>query len=131
MDEVTIAARLFAAASAPNVLDFVQQIDGLPIRPKLRAAIYAAIALVPGIRLEGRARSLTGRVGVALGTPEGVVRTDVIIDPHTGSVLGGRTVVIDATVEHLPAGTVVFQQSVVERTITNAPGPPRKHLKKP
>jgi hypothetical protein len=85
-----------------------------------------AIALVPGIRLEGPARALTGRVGVALGTPEGVVRSDVIIDPRTGSVLGGRTVVIDATVENLPAGTVVSQQSVVERAITNAPGPPRK-----
>ena len=119
-----IDRRLFAGAVASNVLDYVRAIDLYPISARLRAAVYRALTLVPGIRYEGRARTLTGRVGVALGAPDGLVRADLIIDPRTGSVLGNRTVVIDSAATRLPAGTVVYEETVTERAITDTAAPP-------
>jgi hypothetical protein len=124
-----IERRLFAGAGAANVLDYVSTIALYPIAPRLRAAVYRAMTLVPGIRFEGRARTLTGQVGIAFGAPAGAVRADLIIDPRTGGVLGNRTVVIDSTATGLPVGTVYFQQTVTERAITDSPRPPQHRTK--
>jgi hypothetical protein len=126
-----IDRRLFAGAAAANVLDYVSAIDLYPIAPRLRAAVYRAMTFVPGIRLVGRARTLTGQVGIAFGAPAGVVRADLIINPHTGRVLGSRTVVVDAKATGLPAGTVYSEQTVVERAITDSPRPPQVRTTRP
>jgi hypothetical protein len=63
-------------------------------------------------------------VGNAIGTPDGVVRSDLIIDPATGGLLGTRTVVLDARAVDLPRGSVFAQQVIVRRAVTNRPAPP-------
>jgi hypothetical protein len=125
-----IDRRLFAGAAAATVLDYVSAIDLYPIPPRLRAAVYRAMTLVPGIRVVGRARTLTGEIGIAFGAPAGAVRADLIINPRTGLVLGNRTVVVDSAATGLPTGTVYFQQTVVERAITDSPRPPHTRSSK-
>jgi hypothetical protein len=123
-DPRTIAARWFGGESAANVISDIPNIEELPLRANLRAAIYRALTLVPGITFVGSARTLDGRVGNVIGTPDGVVRSDLIIDPDTGGLLGTRTVVLDAKAIDLPKGTVFAQQIIVRRAITNRPAPP-------
>jgi hypothetical protein len=123
-DPHLIAARWFAGESAANVLSDIPNIEELPLRADLRAAIFRALTLVPDISFVGRARTLDGRVGNAIGTPDGVVRSDLIIDPATGGLLGTRTVVLDARAVDLPRGSVFAQQVVVARAVTNLPAPP-------
>lgn len=127
----TIATRWFAGESAVNVISDIPVIEELPLPAKLRAAIYRALTLVPGIAFVGRARTLDGRVGTAIGTPGPVVRSDLIIDPRNGSVLGIRTVATNPEVTALPDGTVLFQQVTAERVITNRPGLPRGEILDP
>jgi hypothetical protein len=88
--------------------------------PHQRAALLRAIALVPGIRPEGLAHVVTGRVGVVFGARLGPLRSDVIIDRGTGAVIGTRTVVIDPHALGLPAGTIS------EETIVRISLPKRK-----
>ena len=58
----------------------------------LRAALYRAMAFIPGIEIADRAANLEGRVGIAYGVATGVVRKDVVIDPRTGEFIGERAV---------------------------------------
>jgi hypothetical protein len=122
--------RLFVAGTADNALELVVVIDRLAIGSKLRAAIYRALALVPGIQLDGDARTLKGRIGTAIGAPlaDGA-RDELIIDPHTGTLLGSQQVVTNPgrfaqnTDLTLPSGTVYTQTDILQRTITDTPGP--------
>jgi hypothetical protein len=102
---------MFTGVSASQAINIVAAIDLYPIRPGERAAIYRALALVPGVVAAGRARSLSGLNGVVLGArdPDGAVEDQLILDPRTGAVLGGRTVILSAGSAGLPAGTVRSQ----------------------
>jgi hypothetical protein len=121
--------QLFAGSTAAEALDQVSSsLDLYPMPSRLRAAIYRALALVPGIHYSGRVRTLTGRAGEALwaptGPPPAANRSEVIIDPHTGTLLGTRTVITDPRSEGLPVGTIYSQTAVVQSTVTNTPRPP-------
>ena len=115
-DPRAIERRLFAGATPNNVLGYVEQMNQYPLPAKLQGAIYRALALVPGIRAEGRARALTGRAGLAFGVSRGRDLFELIVDPATGAVLGTRSVI---------DGRVFSQEAVVQRAITDAVGPPR------
>jgi hypothetical protein len=116
-DPRTIERRLLAGATPNNVLAHVEQINQYPLSAKLQGAIYRALALVPGIRADGRVRALTGRAGTAFGTSNGRELFELIVDPATGAVLGTRVV---------SGGRVLSEEAVVARAITNRPGPPRR-----
>lgn len=60
---------------------------------EVRAALYEALARVPGIRVLDEAADLDGRTGVAFGTTDelGFV-SEIIIDPATGRFIGERNV---------------------------------------
>jgi hypothetical protein len=73
----------------------------------LRAALYRALALVPGIRITDDFANLDGRKGVAFGGKD----TDIIIDPATGQYIGFRTV--DDGTQGTPKGTVLDSSSLV------------------
>lgn len=63
--------------------------------PKLRAAMFGALAKIPGVRYEPRAKDLIGRRGVALyRIEEGYLRTEIIIDPATYTYMGFRNIAI-------------------------------------
>jgi hypothetical protein len=139
-DPRVIATRWFGRASAFNVISDIPNIEELPLSAKLRAAIYRAMTLLPGITLVGPARTLDGRVGTAIGANAGIVRVELIIDRASGGLLGTRTVVTNTksanrprgTVAYdLPSGTVIFQQVVERQAITDRPGPPRGEIVDP
>ncbi|WP_149261059.1 CU044_5270 family protein [Actinomadura sp. K4S16] len=63
--------------------------------PKLRAALYGALAAIPGVRFARDVTDAAGRHGVALyRIDEGYLRTDVIIDPTTFAYLGHRAMAV-------------------------------------
>lgn len=87
----------------------------------LRAALYGAAALVPGVTVVDPQATMDGRVGVALGmdTRSGA-RTDMIIDPSTGLLIGEREVLLEAR-DGVPAGTAVSWTAVTTSVVDEAP----------
>ncbi|HEY8473511.1 MAG TPA: CU044_5270 family protein [Natronosporangium sp.] len=75
----------------------------------LRAALFQAAALIPGVELVDEQANLNGQVGVAVGRyePNSGDRQEIIFDPETGMVIGEREVLVDRGVGPLlPPGSV-------------------------
>ncbi|WP_410612455.1 CU044_5270 family protein [Amycolatopsis sp. lyj-109] len=76
---------------------FAARADAL-LTPAARAALYQAIALLPGIeRVPGQV-DLSGRAGVAIGRNAEGFRYEIILDPVTSRVIGTRMVATAGTV---------------------------------
>lgn len=84
----------------------------------LRAALYKAAAMIPGVTImEGQA-NLDGRTGVAIGRTEGTLtRQEIIIDPKTGQLIGEREV-LTKDYGVMPAGTP-FAWTAVETSVSD------------
>lgn len=78
----------------------------------VRANIYRAIALIPGLEVTEGAANLDGRAGTAFGVSNGEEQRDLIIDPATGEYIGERQIDVDGDPGVEP-GTVVAYSSVV------------------
>ncbi|WP_131738141.1 CU044_5270 family protein [Actinomadura roseirufa] len=88
-------------AAAFSAIQVLMSRSVLP--PKLRAALYGALAAIPGVRLDKDVTDAAGRHGVALyRIDEGYLRTDVIIDPATYAYLGHRAIAVN---DHASTGT--------------------------
>jgi hypothetical protein len=124
-DPSRLYRRLFGDSSAQDAVQDVEALDSTPIAPRLFAALYRALALVPGVSDDGDARTLTGRVGEAIGAGG----DQLIIDPRTGKLLGYRYVVeaSDSASENLPVGTVFGQTAIIARVIGVNVSAPRTH----
>ncbi|WP_185751172.1 CU044_5270 family protein [Arthrobacter sp. 31Y] len=85
----------------------------------LRAALYKAAALIPGVTVTDAQATLNGRVGVAIGRVEEAShsRQDIIIDPTTGLLIGEREVLTQAQ-GALPAGTATTL-TTIETTVSD------------
>jgi hypothetical protein len=87
------------------------------LTPALRAAIYRAMALVPGVDVVGSGVDALGRTGTVLARTEPVrgTRAEFILDPATGQILGDRHRVVDPgdAEADVPAGTVTWQSAAV------------------
>lgn len=77
---------------AQAVMRVGQMLDRGPVPAGVRAAIYNALAQMPGIEITEKQVNLDGRTGTAFGVPGGKLRIDVIVDPETGEYLGQRGV---------------------------------------
>jgi RNA polymerase sigma-70 factor (ECF subfamily) len=88
----------------------------------LRAALYEAAALIPGVTLTEQQATLDGRTGVAIGIdgPFGGGRQDIIIDPDTGLMIGERKIALKATAD-FPAGTATEWTSIRTSVVDSAP----------
>lgn len=82
----------------------------------LRAALYQALAGLPGLEITDRQANLDGRVGMALGMQDGQSRQDIIIDPATGSFIGERQVLTD-DMDGAPAGTALSSTSLTTAVV--------------
>lgn len=89
----------------------------------LRAALYRAVAGIPGVTISDRAATLDGRTGVAFGRDEvNGLRQEIIIDPNTGLLIGEREVVLRSGVyPGVPVGTVSGWTSVTTTVVDAAP----------
>jgi RNA polymerase sigma-70 factor (ECF subfamily) len=90
----------------------------------LRAALYRTLALVPDITVVDGEATLDGRTGVAIGRVETSggqqLRTDLIIDPGTGQVIGRRDVTL-VDQNRVPAGTTIAWSAITTTVVDSAP----------
>ncbi|WP_245413108.1 CU044_5270 family protein [Arthrobacter celericrescens] len=88
----------------------------------LRAAMYKAAALIPGVVVADKQATLDGRKGIALGIhwAEGKIRQDIIIDPGTGLMIGERMVSL-AALDGIPANTAFGWTAVKTSVVDSAP----------
>ncbi|MEA2250998.1 MAG: hypothetical protein QOG70_1240 [Solirubrobacteraceae bacterium] len=125
-----LRARVGNAGQTPDGEVFVLIADALrdgPQPPRLRATLYRALALVPGVELVGPTRDRLGRdaVGVAYTERTGL-RHELLFDPRTSEVLAERQVVVrpvgDLTA---PVGTAIEDVVYTRRAVTDAIARPR------
>jgi RNA polymerase sigma-70 factor (ECF subfamily) len=86
----------------------------------LRAALYQAAAMIPGVTVTEGQANLDGRTGVAIGRfEEGPAKTrqELIIDHETGLLIGERSVLTQAQ-EGIPAGTATTW-TAIETSVSN------------
>lgn len=88
----------------------------------LRAAMYKAAALIPGVVVADKQATLDGRQGVALGVywGDGKFREDIIVDPVTGLMIGERIMYLVAE-GGIPANTASSWTSVKTSVVDAAP----------
>lgn len=120
-----IYERTKGAGKTPEREAFVTIADGLRsgvVPADLRAALYKAAALIPGVTVGDRQATVDGRTGTAIGipSPDGVARTDIIIDPTSGLVIGEQDVLLK-DYPGSPAGTVSSWTSVKTSVVNAAP----------
>jgi negative regulator of sigma E activity len=91
------------------------------LSPELRAGLYRALALMPGIsRVPGTSTLNNGVNGVAIGFAEGATREEIIFDPIDLHPLGSRDITLKAA-DGVPAGTAISVASF-EFKIVNGVG---------
>jgi hypothetical protein len=81
-------------AQAAAELSAIKELLQSPVPPAVRAALYRAAALIPGVRYDGHVQDALGRagVGVSVGKPE--AEFELIFDPASGALLGQHSPVI-------------------------------------
>lgn len=89
----------------------------------LRAALYQAAALIPGVTVVDREATLDGRSGVSLAMKTSrydARRQEMIIDPATGRLIGEREILLE-DVGGIPAGTATAWTAVTTSVVDSAP----------
>jgi hypothetical protein len=110
---------------SPDGEVFVEIADALresPQTPRLRATLYRALALVPGVQLLGHVRDRLGRaaIGVAFTERTGL-RHELLFDPQTSEILNERQVVTKRLGElTVPPGTAIEDVVYTRRAVTDA-----------
>jgi len=89
------------------------------LSPRLRAALYRALALLPGVsRIAGQA-DLAGRRGVAIAHTDQGVRSELLIDPASSRALGTRLVLVSPSKTNTqPAGTILEVSTTDQRVVS-------------
>ena len=92
----------------------------------LRSALYQAAALIPDTEALGTIADHVGQQGQGIGLTQDGVRSELIVDPSSGQLLGTEDVALDPSdasealiqsARVVPAGTVVSWWSVVDSGI--------------
>ncbi|MFT3863057.1 MAG: hypothetical protein QM729_02210 [Solirubrobacterales bacterium] len=108
--------QLDAQETKEELLNVLQ--EGFPT-PQLQAAIFDALAELPGITVEPEATDGLGRHGDAILTKVGNgVRSEYLFSPETGELLAQRAVLVepgaaDSFLAELPAGTVISERDFI------------------
>jgi hypothetical protein len=86
------------------------------LSPELRAALYQALAMVPGVERIPCTVDLAGRPGVAIAHTAQGMRTELVIDPASARMLGFRMVRVTQA-DGVPAGTVIYSASANQEIV--------------
>jgi hypothetical protein len=120
-----LRARVGDRGQSPDGEVFVEIADALreaPQTPRLRATLYRALALVPGVELLGNVHDRLGRAAIGVAYPQrNGLRQELLFDPDTAEVLNEREVVT-ARVQGLRAqvGTAIEDIVYTKRAVTDA-----------
>ena len=90
---------------------------------EVRANIFRALALLPGLVVTDKRANLDGKEGVALGVRYREDFTEIIIDPANGDFIGGRDTVAEDLPEEqggLEKGTVRQSSAVTSAVVGSA-----------
>ena len=115
--------------AAATVFQQLQSAIGIQARPELRAGIYHAFALLPGVRIDADATDAIGRHGTAIRFVRDDQDTDreqqLILDTHSYELLGERVAIVDAAASSLDVndGTITTE-TVCIRAVTDEPAAP-------
>lgn len=92
-----------------------------PAPAALRAGLYRALALVPGVQLIGTVQDRAGRTGTAVARTEIGIRHELIFDPRTSELLADRQVLVDPARAEIdaPAGTIIGDAAYLERAVVD------------
>jgi len=113
--------RLYAAGGSAREV-FVEIGDQLRNRPTpapQRAALYRALALVPGIKLVGATTDSIGRHGEAVAFTDHGVEDELIFDPKTATMLEERTIATAHNPLRFTAGTIISSTTYIQRAVTD------------
>jgi hypothetical protein len=100
--------------------------EGSPMRPELRAAIFNALAELPGIEVDTEATDLLGRQGYAIRSREAVTGTgsEYVFDPDTAELLAQRDFISEAgrnpALKGLPAGQTIRETAYLESGVVDS-----------
>jgi hypothetical protein len=118
---------LYAAGHSSTDEVFVQIADTLSARPApapLRAALYRALALVPGIRRLGPTRDAVGRRGTTFAFTHAGSEEELVVDPSTSMALEDRLIVVDPAAFGFAwaRGTLAERTTYLQRAVTDTIG---------
>ncbi|MFB8773744.1 CU044_5270 family protein [Streptomyces broussonetiae] len=93
------------------------------VPPEQRAALYRAVARIPGVTVVDNAVDAAGREGVAIARkdPDNPTRDEWIFDRETFELLGERSVASE-DYSDVKKGTVTSNTAVLRRAVVDAPG---------
>jgi hypothetical protein len=103
-----------AAEDFVHIGDFLREADA---PPRIRAAIYRAAALIPGVQLLGPVRDHDGRTGIGMAYTAHKSTSELIFDPQTGELLG------EQGTGPLHYWAVYLRQRVVNQLPSPSPAP--------
>jgi hypothetical protein len=115
--------------AAATVFQQLRSAIGIQERPELRAGIYHAFALVPGVRIDADATDAIGRHGTVIRFVRDDQDTDreqqLILDARSYELLGERVAIVDAAASSLDVvdGTITTE-TVCIRAVTDEPAAP-------
>lgn len=81
-------------AQAAAELEAIEELLQSPVPPRVRAALYRAAALIPGVRYDGDVHDALGRAGVGVSAGRPGTEFELIFDPATGALLGQHSPVV-------------------------------------
>lgn len=131
-NEIEVSGFNLMFGEAPRHLDHEQTAEelfnvlreGRPT-PQLQAAIFNALAELPGIKIDTEATDGAGRQGDAIRTAvKHGVRVEYLFDPEGGELFAARTILVDPAADRslrsIPAGTVISEQDLLEEATVDS-----------
>ena len=97
--------------------------------PALRAALFTVTEGIPGVEELGTVTHQTGRTGVGVAFTSAGVRHELIFNPTDSTLMGEQDVVVAASPQNEPVGTVVdwvvyLHSGVVDSDASSVPSTP-------
>ncbi len=118
------AKRLDAKQTSAELINIL--LEGNPMTPQLRAAIFNALAEVPGIEVDTAATDSLGRDGCAIRSiePKTGNGEEFIFDPDTSAILAQRSFIGDPagdpSLKGVPAGTTIRETDYLETAVLDS-----------
>jgi hypothetical protein len=120
-----LAKRLGTKATTNQLLDILA--EGAPMTPQLRAAIFNALAEIPGIEVDTDATDSLGRHAYAIRSTEQQSGDELefLFDPDTAELLAKRLSLGDAShlsyLRGVPAGTTINETTYLDTAVVDSP----------